>query len=125
MPEKISHEIMSAAYAIAPSCHGFDTALSLAITAVAAYEKEKAKPPAVEETVTATDDLEPLRKRLDCPKCGDPHVDVGNWLYRKHHTHTCHRCHHEWRLEEYVFGSNSGLFMGHRIFAEGFNSGCE
>lgn len=46
-----------------------------------------------------------LRCRLDCPKCGTKHVDEGEWATRKHKTHQCQACMHEWRPFEFpTFG---------------------
>lgn len=42
---------------------------------------------------------------LSCPKCGKQHVDEGEWAMRKHRTHQCQFCNHEWRPFEYsTFG---------------------
>lgn len=35
--------------------------------------------------------------RLDCPSCGGKHVDRDEWATRKHKTHLCEGCGHEWR----------------------------
>ena|GEM_PF-2343382 len=32
-----------------------------------------------------------------CPTCSTPHVDEGEWATRRHKTHQCQSCGHEWR----------------------------
>jgi hypothetical protein len=32
----------------------------------------------------------------DCPKCGFPHTDEGEWAGRPHRTHLCARCGAKW-----------------------------
>lgn len=40
----------------------------------------------------------PMRCLLGCPKCCGHHVDEGEWAStRKHRTHQCQTCMHEWR----------------------------
>ncbi len=46
----------------------------------------------------------PERKPLNCPECGKPHVDRGEWATKPHHTHLCEHCGHKWRVEPYTFG---------------------
>lgn len=40
---------------------------------------------------------DPIRVVLGCPECGALHVDSGLWIKRKHKTHQCQACQHEWR----------------------------
>lgn len=46
---------------------------------------------------------------MDCPHCGTPHVDEGEWATRPHHTHECQNdlCLLTWRVEPYVCGVRS------------------
>lgn len=47
----------------------------------------------------------PMRCLLFCPKCGIYHVDEGEWAARKHKTHLCCLCGHEFRPFAYpTFG---------------------
>lgn len=38
---------------------------------------------------------EPIR--INCPECGELHVDEGVWLDKLHHTHACQKCGLAWR----------------------------
>ena len=42
--------------------------------------------------------------KIHCPKCGEQHIDEGEFARRLHHKHLCTSCGHVWRLEEFVFG---------------------
>lgn len=35
--------------------------------------------------------------RINCPGCGELHVDEGEWVTKPHHTHACQRCGNTWR----------------------------
>ena len=39
----------------------------------------------------------PVPLALDCPACGLPHIDQGEWATTPHKTHRCAHCGHEWR----------------------------
>lgn len=39
----------------------------------------------------------PLSLEMYCPKCGEQHVDEGEWSTREHKTHQCQSCMHEWK----------------------------
>lgn len=39
----------------------------------------------------------PIPIRLECPACGDLHVDEGEFATRPHHTHACQHCGAVWR----------------------------
>lgn len=34
---------------------------------------------------------------LNCPLCGDRHIDKGEFATRSHHTHACQTCGMVWR----------------------------
>ncbi len=42
-------------------------------------------------------DSEPIPIRLNCPECGELHVDEGEFATRPHHTHSCQHCGMVWR----------------------------
>ena len=35
--------------------------------------------------------------RLNCPECGELHIDAGEFEHRPHHTHACQHCGMVWR----------------------------
>jgi hypothetical protein len=39
----------------------------------------------------------PISMRLHCPKCGEMHVDQGEFATKPHHTHSCQYCGLTWR----------------------------
>ena len=39
----------------------------------------------------------PIPMLLDCPICGQNHIDEGVWVAKPHKTHLCAGCGHEWR----------------------------
>lgn len=39
----------------------------------------------------------PLPIITHCPNCARQHVDRDEWVTRKHRTHRCEHCTHEWR----------------------------
>lgn len=43
-------------------------------------------------------------EKMYCVKCTLRHVDSGEFATRKHHTHRCLGCGHEWRVVPYTFG---------------------
>lgn len=58
------------------------------------------------------------RVKMECPHCGTPHVDEGEWATRLHHTHLClnESCGKLWRPSDdhYFFGvtSERGFILG-------------
>jgi hypothetical protein len=40
---------------------------------------------------------EPIRARLVCERCGELHVDEGEFATKVHHTHACQHCGAVWR----------------------------
>lgn len=40
---------------------------------------------------------EPIPMRLPCERCGELHIDVGEFATRIHHTHSCQHCGLTWR----------------------------
>lgn len=38
---------------------------------------------------------------MHCPECSYFHLDEGEWLERRHKTHQCQNCGHEWRPYDY------------------------
>lgn len=47
-----------------------------------------------------------VRNDIDCPKCGEHHVDEGEWAKRLHRKHQCQSCGHIWQPHEhYTFGT--------------------
>jgi hypothetical protein len=41
--------------------------------------------------------LAPIPIRLECPACGELHIDVGEFATKPHHTHACQACGAVWR----------------------------
>jgi predicted RNA-binding Zn-ribbon protein involved in translation (DUF1610 family) len=39
----------------------------------------------------------PIPMRLNCPECGELHIDVGEFSTKVHHTHACQSCGAVWR----------------------------
>lgn len=39
----------------------------------------------------------PVPARLQCPECGELHIDEGDFATRVHHTHSCQNCGLTWR----------------------------
>ena len=39
----------------------------------------------------------PIPMRLECPACGELHIDVGEFETKAHHTHACQECGAVWR----------------------------
>jgi len=39
----------------------------------------------------------PVPMYLTCPKCGERHIDEGDFATRPHHTHSCQACGLTWR----------------------------
>jgi predicted RNA-binding Zn-ribbon protein involved in translation (DUF1610 family) len=39
----------------------------------------------------------PVRMRLECPACGELHIDEGAFATKPHHTHECQTCGQIWR----------------------------
>ena len=40
---------------------------------------------------------EPVPIRLECPACGELHIDEGEFATKPHHTHACQSCGAVWR----------------------------
>ena len=40
---------------------------------------------------------EPVPIRLECPTCGELHIDEGEFATKPHHTHACQHCGAVWR----------------------------
>ena len=46
-----------------------------------------------------------VRGDIDCPKCGEHHIDKGEWAKRLHRKHQCEKCNHIWKpYDHYTFG---------------------
>ena len=41
--------------------------------------------------------LDPVAIRLECPACGELHIDEGEFATKAHHTHACQSCGAVWR----------------------------
>jgi predicted RNA-binding Zn-ribbon protein involved in translation (DUF1610 family) len=39
----------------------------------------------------------PVPIRLNCPSCGELHIDEGAFATKPHHTHSCQHCGLTWR----------------------------
>jgi hypothetical protein len=39
----------------------------------------------------------PVPIRLECPACGELHIDEGEFATKPHHTHACQHCGAVWR----------------------------
>ena len=69
--------------------------------------------------------LNPIPMQMNCPECGEPHVDEGPWATRLHKTHQCQACKHEWRPYEYptvgvaAQAAPAGTDIASRIVASG------
>ena len=37
-----------------------------------------------------------IPKYMECPHCGEPHLDEAEFSTRLHHVHRCGNCHGEW-----------------------------
>jgi hypothetical protein len=44
-----------------------------------------------------TTEQTPIPMRLECPACGELHIDVGEFATKPHHTHACQSCGAVWR----------------------------
>lgn len=42
-------------------------------------------------------EISPIPMYLTCPKCGERHIDEGEFATRPHHTHSCQSCGLTWR----------------------------
>jgi len=42
-------------------------------------------------------DMTPIPIRLECPACGELHIDEGEFATKPHHTHACQSCGAVWR----------------------------
>jgi predicted RNA-binding Zn-ribbon protein involved in translation (DUF1610 family) len=40
---------------------------------------------------------DPVPMRLNCPDCGELHLDEGEFATKPHHTHACQHCGNVWR----------------------------
>lgn len=47
--------------------------------------------------VPIPDPTKPIPMRLTCPKCGELHIDEGEFATKPHHTHACQSCGMVWR----------------------------
>ncbi len=43
------------------------------------------------------DAVPPIPIRLECPSCGELHIDEGVFATKSHHTHACQHCGAVWR----------------------------
>jgi rubredoxin len=41
--------------------------------------------------------MKPIPMRLNCPECGELHIDEGRFVTKVHHTHACQHCGAVWR----------------------------
>lgn len=49
--------------------------------------------------------VKPIPLVLYCPRCGEQHIDDGEWATKHHKTHQCQQCKYEWRPSAYpTFG---------------------
>lgn len=56
-------------------------------------------------TALYEDSKEPIPLRLPCERCGNLHIDVGEFATKPHHTHTCQHCGLTWRpAKEHTVG---------------------
>lgn len=39
----------------------------------------------------------PIPMRIPCPRCGELHIDEGEFETKPHHTHACQHCGEVWR----------------------------
>ena len=52
---------------------------------------------AVTRVVMAKPVIEPIPMRIPCPRCGELHIDEGEFALGSHHTHACQKCGEVWR----------------------------
>lgn len=46
-----------------------------------------------------------IRDDINCPECGEHHIDKAEWSKRLHKKHLCEKCGHIWQpYEHYTFG---------------------
>jgi transcription elongation factor Elf1 len=45
----------------------------------------------------AVEEVKPVPMRLVCERCGELHIDVGEFATKPHHTHSCQHCGLTWR----------------------------
>lgn len=57
----------------------------------------EAKANARRNAIPVIEEPAPVPIRLPCPRCGELHVDEGEWSTRPHHTHACQHCGEVWR----------------------------
>jgi len=44
-----------------------------------------------------SDQPTPIPMRIPCPRCGELHIDAGEFATKPHHTHACQECGEVWR----------------------------
>lgn len=49
------------------------------------------------ETVPIPEGIKPLH--IDCPNCGETHIDEGEWRTRPHETHLCLECGFKFKVD--------------------------
>ena len=54
-----------------------------------------------EEKLATISPVKSIPLALSCPKCGEAHIDEGEWATKPHRTHQCQACKHEWRPYNY------------------------
>ena len=47
--------------------------------------------------VVRTTEGDPIALLLTCPMCKERHIDEGEFVGKRHHTHACQHCGHVWR----------------------------
>jgi len=68
--------------------------------AIDEFLKEENNEPEQEEWTQAQ-----IRSDIDCPECGEHHIDKAEWSKRLHRKHQCEKCNHIWQpYDHYTFG---------------------
>lgn len=53
--------------------------------------------PRLIEGLASVFERQPVPMRLECPSCGELHIDEGEFATKPHHTHACQSCGAVWR----------------------------
>jgi hypothetical protein len=75
---------------------GFERSVNSILQSVGVNLDESHWPRLMEGLLRAIE-REPIPLRLDCPACGELHIDAGEFATKPHHTHACQECGAVWR----------------------------
>lgn len=60
-------------------------------------ERDLAEVRLAQSEIESLSQATPIPIRISCPKCGELHVDEGEFATRPHRTHTCQHCGLNWQ----------------------------